>query len=264
MAYKKVVRQVAKKVGRAVKRRYFKGKGYSNPKIGTMIRDVALLKRMVNAEKKRLEVKSPDGTSYPIGQVSGNTSGHFLADFTPNPGQGVGYNQKTGNSIKWVSSYLDFQFVSQSACISGMRMKIQLVKVVGQPFSTVSDVMGKFIEPTAFLTGGTVYDINSPRDPDYFKNYKVLATKYVTIKNDDITSEQTYKRVSMGLKLKNHHVRNNDNDPTNSMGQVFLLITADQGNGSITTASTINGVPQSAINTGCFMRFEWTHYYYDN
>lgn len=263
MAYKKVkrvVRRYAQKAGSALKKRYFKGKGYSQPKLVQMAKDVSVLKSMLNAEKKRLEVTISDGT---VGQVNGNSSGHYLYDLTPVVAQGTGYNQKTGNSFKWHSTFLDFQFIAQSALSNRTRLKIELVKVVGQPFSTVSDILAKYIEPTAF-TSGTVYDLNSPRDPDYFKNYVVLKRKYVTINAETVSSQLQMARVKMGLKLKNHHVRTDNNTATVTMGQIFMIITADNGNVSTGTASTITGIPNTAINTGITFRSEFTYYFYDN
>ncbi len=265
MAYKKFVRKVAKKAGRAIKRRYFKGKGYSNPKISQMYSDVMALKSMVNAEKKRIQIAS--STDNVVGQVNGNTSGHFLLDITPNIAQGVGYNQKSGNSFKLHSSHIDFQMLSQGSNISGCKLKIQVIRVFGQPFSTVSDVMGKFITVNPFIYNGasiaTVYDSNSPRDPDYYRNYKVLKTQTCWLKNDDITGESVMKQLQIGLKYKNFHIRTNDNDPTLSSGQILLLITADRGNTS-GVASTLTGISQTSAYTGAQFRMIQTHYFYDN
>ena len=79
---RKGVKKTAQKVGKAVKGRYFKGKGYTKPRYSNIVSDVMLLKKMVNAEKKRL----PGNWSGVVGQVSGATgSGHLLLDVTPNP-----------------------------------------------------------------------------------------------------------------------------------------------------------------------------------
>lgn len=260
MAYKKFVKKVAKKVGRAVKRRYFKGKGYSKPNLGTMFSDIAVLKKMVNAEKKRLVTSSQGQT---CAQVSVNTSGHFIVDVTPNPTQGNGYNQKSGSSIKWNSSHYDFQITGQGSCLSGITLKMQWVKVVGLPYATLADIFGKFISPNPFITGGTIYDINSNRDPDYFKNFVVIKTQYVTLRPDSVTGDIPVKQISTGLKLKNHHVRNNDNDPTLSMGQIFLLITANTGNSGATN-STCVGMANNTALSGIGFQYIRTDYFYDN
>lgn len=264
-----------KKLGRMA----YKAAGYKNPmkkgklsssrvvkQVPKLVRDVTRLASMVNAEKKRyVQASSTDNF---IAQLNGNSSGHFLLDVTPNISQGVGYNQKTGNSFKWHSFHSDLQFTSQGSCISGIKCRIQLIQIVGQPLTTVSDMMGKYIIQNQFIYNGaslaTIYDSNSPRDPDYFKNYRVLKTKYVYLKNDDITGETAVKQLSLGLKLKNFHVRTNDNDPTLSMGQIVMLVTADRGNLSGGTTSTLSGVPIQGTSTGCTFRFINTSYFYDN
>lgn len=259
-----------KKTGRKI----YKQTGYVNPvkkgrvsssrvlrQLPKLAADVLSLKSMVNAEKKRLEV--PQTTAQAVGQISTNSSGHFLLDFTPVIAQGTGYNQRTGNSVKWHSSFLDLQFIQQVNQISRMRFKIQLVKVVGLPYSTMSNVMGKFIEPTAFVTGGTIYDYNSPRNPDYFRDFVVLRTVYATMKADSTTGDSAIVRKKIGIKFKDHHIKTDLNTSTLTQGQVFLLITCDQGNcgGSV---STLTNVAQTAASTGALLNYEFTHYYYDN
>lgn len=270
MPWYKPSKRFVKQVGRQM----YNATGYKNPikkgklsssrmisNASKLVKDVAVLKSMINAEKKRFEVNL--NTPNAIGQVNGNSSGHWLLDFTPNISQGVGYNQKNGNSFKWHSSFLDFQFTQQANTITAMKIKIELVQVIGQAKSTISSVMGEYIEPTSFLSS-TVYDIHSPRDPDYFKNFRVLKTKYVTLPVDNIGAQTTLKRVKMGIKYKDHHVRTNNNDPTITNGQVFILITTDSGNCSASTTSTITGIPINGVNTGATFLAEFTHYYYDN
>lgn len=259
--FRRGVKRVARKVGKTIKGRYFKGKGYRKPRVGNIVRDVLLLKKMVNAEKKRLL----GNWSGVVGQVAGATgSGHLLLDITPNPGQGVGYNQKSGSSIKWHSSHYDFQITAMANNLNGMRLKFQLIKIVGQAQGSVpTAILDKFVNSNRFITGGSVYDINCDRNPDYFKNFKVLKTMYCSLKNDDMSGELQVRRIKMG-KMFGHHVRNDLNSATITEGQIILMITADKGNSDLTVASTLSGVPITGAQTGCFVACEYTHYYYDN
>lgn len=259
--FRKYAKRVAKKVGRVVKRRYFKGKGYSRPKIGQMVKDVAMLKKMVNAEKKRVVTTVQNATVAQLANATG--SGHYIFDATPQPTQGTGYQNKTGNSIKWHSSHYDWQFFGQTNCISGIKLKIEWVKVVGLPYSTVNDIFGKYILPNPFMTGSTIYDVNSNRDPDYFKNFVVLKRQYITLRPDQITGDISQVQKSVGFKLRNHHVRTNDNDPTLTMGQVFCIVTADRGNWG-TVGSTVTGGSTNGAQTGAIFSFIRTDYFYDN
>lgn len=261
-------------------RRAYKATGYQNPykkgkfmmsravkQVPKLASDVSRIMGMLNTEKKRFT--QTNSTTQGVAQLYGNSSGHWLIDITPTPAQGTGFENKTGNQIKLTSSHYDFQFIAQSANISGNRLKIQIIQVVGQPFSTVSDIMGKFIVNTKFIktSGGliaNVYDINSDRDQDYFNNFKVLKTVYTSIKNDDMSGEIQSSRIKFGMKYKNFHIRTNDNDPTLSKGQLIMLITADKGNWSTTVASTNTGVPVTATNTGVAFDYDNIHYFVDN
>lgn len=256
---KKFIKKVAKKVRGKVIKRYFK-KGYA-PKMQTIMKDVAMLKGLVNVEKKRYEVNQT--TTQIVGQCDVNNSGHFLVDVTPQPSQGVGYDNKTGNSFKLVGSHFDFQFSGQASNISGARLKIQFIQVPGLPYGTVSDIMGKFIQPNGFITGGTVYDINSARDQDYFRDFKVICTKYVTLAPDNITGQINFKQISMGFK-KQMHIRTDNNSATLSSGQIIMLITADRGNRAQNTASTLTGVSETGTNTGVKFNYKYVHYFVDN
>lgn len=264
MNYKKTGKRIFKKATRAVKKRYFKGKGYAKPKYNTMLKDVAFLKKMINAEKKRIIVSNSGLGSAGIGQVNGNASGHYLVGLTPLPPQGNDYNQRTGNSIKWASSFLNFQFVHESATTAATKLTIHIVKFVGlQPTNIASAVLDKYILPNNFISGSPIYDDNSFRNPDYFKSFKIITRKTVFIRCDNISNQPVSKNVKIGIK-PNHHIKWATDGTTISEGQVFLLITSDTGNYSLSTNCTLPNVYQTANSTGILMNYNYTHYFIDN
>ena len=159
------------------------------------------------------------------------------------------------------SAHYDFQFFGQTSNVSGMRIKMEWIQVIGQPFSAVTDILGKYIVTNTFLSG-SIYDINSNRNPDYFKNYRVVRRKYVKLEPDSISGEINFRQVSVGLKLS-LHIRSSLNDPTLSNGQLLLLITADRGNKGSTTSS-ITGIAEAAANTGANFNYTFTSYFVDN
>lgn len=260
-----------KKLGRKA----YKATGYKNPykkgklqpsrvvsQLPKLARDVGSLMKMVNAEKKRIVQVSSSGQV--VSQVFNDNSAHYLVDITPNPSQGVTISSKTGNSIKLHSTNFDFQFTSQANAISGMLIKIQIVKVIGLNYTDINDVMNKFVNPNKFITGTPViYDTSSDRDPDYFKNFQILRTVYCKLPDEQIANQVSMIRKRFGIKYKNHHIRTNDDTTSVSMGQIFMLITADRGN-SGNTASTRGRIPITQANTGVGLEYANTHYYYDN
>lgn len=264
MAFKKYVKRVARRVRGKVIKRYF-NKGYK-PKIGTMVRDINMLKGLVNAEKKRININDVSSQQL-VGQVNGaTTSGHYIIDVTPAPVQGTGYSDRTGNSIKWTSSYFEMQFYGETSMINEIKLDIYLIKVNGLAQSSVgTTVPGQFFLNNPFCNAGTIYDSYCQRNPDYFKNFRVLRRIKTSVKSDSISGETSLRSVNFGLKLKNHHCKWQANTTTLTEGQVCLLIVCNNGNCSTTTNCTISqGVPTTAMSTGLLYNYNINHYFIDN
>lgn len=258
---KTIFKKTLKYVKGKAKKRYVKKTG--GLKIGKMYKDVMTMKKMLNAEKKHL---TSDIENALVGQVSGNASGHYIIDVSPVPNQGTGFSNRIGQSIKQVSSYYVFQFQRQVgiSAPAAQRIKVQFVYVVGQPYGTVSNALGPFIKANPFVDGGTIYDYHSERRPEYFKDFRVLRTKTIYFPENNQANQVITKTVKIGLKMpENFHVKWQGNTTTQAVGQVFMLITADNGNmaGSV---STLDDIPITAASTGT--TFDWyvTHYWYDN
>ena len=265
-------RRAVKKVGsKKIGRRIYRATGLVNPvkkgRVSTtrLIKDVAMLKGIINSEKFRIE-SQPISDVF-IGQVNANTSGHKIYDFTPVPSQGDGYNNRQGNSIRWKASHYSFFIQKQANNVGSCTMKIELIKIIGEPYTTISSAIeGKYIEPDRWINGASVYDNASDRKPEYFKLFRVLRTVYVKFPaaNYAGVSNAQQKIINFGLKLPNHHVKWNNNTNTMSDGQVLCLITCDTGNASTSTVSTLDSVANVAINTGFIVNANKVDYYYDN
>lgn len=261
--YKRMYSRYGKKVEKGVKK-VLGSKRYNNYKsgLGQLMSDVKLLKKVINAEKKTFTQTSTSGS---IGQVNGNGSGHYLFDLTPVIAQGTGYQNRVGNSVKWCSGHLQFLFQAQSAVVKPIYMEIHLVRVNGQPFSTMSDVMGKYITNNAFVNDQTIYDTNSPRETDYFKNFTVIR-KIKTTFTPQFSGERVTKELNVGFKLNEHHIKWSADTATVSEGQIFLLILLNNGNSSGATANTSasGGVITQFVSSGIDMKYNNTQYFYDN
>lgn len=280
MAYlKRAAKRIAKKAYRAVKRaakkRYVTktGKGI---RVSQVVKDVAMLKRMVNAEKKQLQYKSLASSPPLIAQVSGNASGHFVMDITPVISEGVASYQRTGGSVKWNASYLEFMFNKNPAGGQSQKFLIELWKVNNQPYTTTQIQNGTFIsdlfEPNGYVTTSagaavSIYDLVASRDQDTYKNFKRIASKSVYFPMTNVSGMPACKLVRLPVKM-GHHIKyqSYQTGDTNTLasGQVIMTIRADNGNSSSTTACTNLGVPITAVNTGATFQYSFTHYYYDN
>lgn len=264
MPYKKIARSVALGVGNFAKARYTKknARGKRRPNYAKIASDVNILKSMVNAEKKR---KIVSNTQQALGQVNGNSSGHYLLDLTPVLNQGTGTANRIGASVKWHASHLNFFMQPQANVVKRQEATIYVVKVIGQPFSTLTDILGKFLLSNQFITDQAIYDTVSERDEDYFKNFRIIRKKRVVF-NPSFSGELEPKNVKMGFKLKSHHIKWNDDSATLASGQIFLMIVLNTGNasGATTNTSASGGVYTQGVSTGINFSYQHVHYFYDN
>lgn len=255
-----------RRVGTAVKGRYFKGSGFSRPKVGQILRDVSMLKTMVNAEKKRYDI-AIGGT--PIGQLNGAVnSGMYVTDITPIPAQGTSSVTRNGNSIRVHSGYFRFQMWHQSATVAPVRGEILFVRVNGQSTASPNTFATQMFNLNPFvLNAGSpaIVDLNSDFNPDYFRTFKVLKRKRFYVPMDTYSGVTVIKTFAVPFKFRKHHVRFSADGSTGiATGQILMIIRCDNGNISTTTASTLNNVPVAAANTGLFFSSNLYYYFYDN
>lgn len=254
----KVVKRAGKQVYKAAKKRYVTktGKGL---RVGQIIKDVSMLKRMINAEKKRLSI-GVNNTA--VGQVNGNTLGAYCVDITPMPTEGVTYSTRNGASIKWTSGYLQLQFIHQSATQSAIKGTIYILKVPNQVINS-STCIANFFNPSPFITSTSIYDDNCTRNQDYYKDFKVLARRKFRVSCDQLSGQSVQQTVKMPLKF-GHHVKFSGDTQTLSDGQVFMLIVTDSGNINGATASTVGNISVTAVSTGLNLCWGMTNYFVDN
>lgn len=255
-------RKIAKNVVDAAKRRYTTKKGLNISQIAS---DVALVKSMVNAEKKRFQTTLAGQL---VSQVSGNNNGYFAVDLTPQVAQGTGLGQRTGSSIKLHASHFSMQFYHQPNTAGPMKLCMYLIhpKV---PQTSVSTFINSIFNANPFvLNAGTpaIVDYNSDFNPDYKGQYTILRKKTFTVPMDTYSGVSVIKTIKFGHKwAKNHHVRYTaDGNTVIATGQVLLLILADSGNQSSGTASTLTNVPVAGTLTGMTYDANIYHYFYDN
>jgi hypothetical protein len=219
---------------------------------------------VVNAEKMWYDISARDQV---LGQFNGTSAGggYYIADVTPIPAQGDTDTARMGDSIKICSAYIRFQFWDQSATSAPIRIRIQLFETIGQPQTVNSTLADKLLEGDAMLSGATIYDYNSSRHQDYFKNFKCIKTTLLTHKGDNYLAQTTITEKIIKLRFKSRHLKFQNNSTTITNGQMFVLITADNGNRSTTTATSgISGAPITAINTGLNFNYAYRWYYFDN
>lgn len=261
MAFKKYVKKVARRVrGKAIKR-YF-NKGYK-PKIGRIMKDVKYLKSVLNPEKKLYQYNLTDTL---FGQCNINNSAYYVSDITPVPAQGTTSVTRNGNSIKLHTARIKMQLQSQSGATgNAIKVRGMVVQVLGSPYTSASTLVSTMFKPNSFVTGGTIYDYNSDRREDSFKQFRIIRSFNANLPANNHTGQVPIKNVSIGIRFKNHHVKFVSDGATNIQdGQIFLIMFADSGNISTTTASSLVGTGVTATSTGVWLQQDTSIWFYDN
>lgn len=267
--FRQFVKRTGRKAWKAVKKitgdRYGRGwKQISTKGIPQMVKDVQYLKSILNSEKQRYVI-SPGTSTTGLGQINGNATGYITADVTPIPTQGDGYNNRQGASIKLHSSNFRFMFTEQGSTLSNLKFKVQIFRVLGKPTTAAAAVLDIFnVNP---FTG--IVDYNSSRNPDTFKDYKLLKTAYSSIPMDpaSLVGQQAVKELRFGMRYRNNHIRFDKNTTTVTDGQLIMVIFCNAGNvGALPTLAPWNGasIPVQAAGSGALENHYIEHYYYDN
>lgn len=251
----RVVRRVVRKGVKYAKKRYVSKKG--NFKLGRLAKDVAMVKKLINVEKKRANTQF----SGVVGQVNGAGGGAVIIDLTPALVQGDNASNRNGNSVKITGVHINGQFIQQSSAIDRQVFSVEIWchKTKEVPMSLAS-------------TGAEIYanspfsnqiDLVSRRNQDYYSDYVCLRKRRVFIAGDTYSATNIFRNNTFNLGMKlNRHLRWNDAG-TLINGQYFMIIRAQSGNCSTTTASTAN-VAHQGINTGYTYALDCMHYYVDN
>jgi len=260
---------------------------YTKPKRKTMKKRPMAKKsltRKVNIMQKQLIAQKPEkiriskfASLVPVGQVLVNGEGAVVFDVTPQPTlgdqTGSGTAQRQGSSINLMSSHYNFMIGQQDLNNFETRLKITWVMIKGAPYTTatlISQFFNNMFTPNPFVVGIDIRDANCSLNPDYFGTYRILGTKTLKLKSDELTGVIRTLSASHGFKYnrgKGHTVRFNQNlsgDGNVFDGQILMICQADRGNSSSGTANAgYPGVYSTTINTGLLVSYNRTDYYYD-
>ena len=237
-----VVQKFAKKVYKKVVKPYVsKKKGYTNRM--KLYKEVAAIKKMVNAEKKTKDYAiNVAGTA----QLANGADGIICASIIPTITQGVGYDNREGRSIRCSGLYLRGQLVAQTNTVNKVKYNLLIVKAVGKPQTPSEIVTGMFNQD--FISN--VRDYFAPRNPDSFRDYRIIASRDFIMQPDSITGQKGITDFMLPLKVT-HHIRYSLNTNTIEEGDLFYILRADSGD---------SGTPL----TGSFFSMSIRFTYYDN
>uniref|UniRef100_UPI0040470C31 hypothetical protein n=4 Tax=Pseudomonadati TaxID=3379134 RepID=UPI0040470C31 len=246
---RKYAKRTVAKAGKFAKKRYFKGKGYSRPKITAMVSDINKLKHLLNVEKKIF--LREERTPIVMGLTMENTkttssiegegiyaqrdnvlySGAYCnTNIIGTPTRGTGDGQLIGDRAKIVSYHMDYRVKSvrgsdyTNVSWEKARTKVRLYLVlIPRGDQVLTDgitsqnqqetMLMRFFEPSVF---DTTYD-GTRRNIAYMKDFKVLAQKTITFNHNELNDEGSVNTRFDGIYEGkfggkcNHHIRYDGN-----------------------------------------------------
>jgi hypothetical protein len=261
----KFVKRAVKSAKRFVKKRYNIGKKKrGGPNTGQIAADVMKLMTMVNAEKKIYNLPLQSNL---VAQVAINLTGAQCFDVTPMMAQGADQFQRNGISIKLHSQLWQIQIQQSSGALSGNTLHMELWYNSG-PTRDQATLLTDMYDPSIF---SGVIDMTSTRNPDHFKDYRLLRKFSKKLHDPAYAGDLVNATFTIPIKFnrgKGHHLRYTGAGYTNYLadvqsGQIFLIMRADNGNRSPSTASTLP-VAVTAVSTGILVKWANKTWFYDN
>lgn len=222
MAFKKYAKKQVKRAGKFLKKRYVK-KGM--PSIKNIVKDVAMLKHLVNIEKKRSDITVQ--IYQPFGRANAGADGGYHVIISPTIPQGIGQGERTGNSVKLVSGCFDVSIEQQVNALNTNKLKLWIIcrpeNVSGY---SAANTYQQLLEMNPFTQRRDFY---SNRDPEFFSEFRVIKCLNLTLAQDSVSTGQTRIQKKIPLKLNHHLKYNTDGSTVPTKNQFYLIVTASDG-----------------------------------
>lgn len=258
MAWTKKFKKTTGKMSTAVKKRYGIGKGRGGFKFQKLAKDLAEVKSRLNVEKKFLDQDLYNGQT--VGQSRDENPGEWHADLTPQISQGVGENNRIGNSIKATGMVVRMNFRQQAN--AGKR--IAKICIVRSTDTGLNNPVGQIWDPNP-LTG--FIDFHSPRNYSSIRQgddtHKLIATRYVSIK-DTGGGEDAVASLKFALKLNDVIRYPTDGSTTPDGIRYHMYVFLDYGNADILQSTSNAGCMIGGVATGAMFNQQVRLWYVDN
>lgn len=168
---------------------------------------VAYMGARLNVEKKYID---RDVATIGVGQVNGNANGIYMIDVTPTIAQGLGRDQRVGNSLKFTGMSFPYQINTQQNCAAARKVKIMLFRVHSADNGVnLTEAIEDYYDLNP-LNG--IIDINSPKAYRSHKQdgikcirsqtYYLKAPTNTQMFNDDVVDDMERTVISGRFNVK--------------------------------------------------------------
>lgn len=265
---KKATKAVGKRYGTSVGRRGIRISRKGANRMYSEGQKVAKLAAQVGSIMERLNVEKKSKTGLVqlgnVAQMNQNTFGFVTHDLTPLWTQGVGEDQRVGNSLKLTGYNMKIQLRGQQNTVSARRMKLMIIKTTDTTTPLIN-IVNDILDPNP-LTG--IIDYHSQWDySDNKRVHKVLRTVRMYIKPPEFStgsqSEKSIRDYNISLRL-NDVLRFENNlvqEPNDC--RYFLVILCDTGNLSATGSTNPGSMVPTGLS-GVEYQFHDKFWYVDN
>lgn len=234
-------KKFVKKTKKIIKKNYGGKRG-----IGNLLKDVTMLKSLINVEKK-VWVHSGGALSAQQSGSGINGVGQSLLSFRipqgnqggPNPIVTNSNGERNGNSIKLTGMVMNIKISQQASTVSELRYKIYIVrrKECSQPM-TASQVLSSMFEPNPFtstLPAGSIIDYHSQRFQNTYSQFSIIKTLNGKLTADSLASQTAYQHHIVPLKLDFHlrYQGTSTLDPLDN--NLYMFIMCDTGRTDLLT-----------------------------
>lgn len=243
-------RKLARAAGRSIKRRYFKGKGFSKPKLSNMVRDLTYVKSVLNSEKKTVNYSTTSLQN--VAQYNVSSPGLYISKIVPPITNGTTNSTRIGNSIRIHSMNFRGEFRQQDSTTGPIKLDVMFLYSPGRGYTIASlpDVPAPVTDYPVLQTifnenqfaNPDIIDYYSQRNPETFHDWRVIRHKTYYLAPDKNTGQIDIKPFRLGVKFKKPFKMKYDDSGNVVEGEIIMVVRANTGNTTSSTGAKIQWV----------------------
>lgn len=247
MVYDKYIKKASRFAKKKTKERYQTKTG--GVRINQVLKDVAALKKMINAEKQNAETRVT--TEFDLAQFNATSGGWRAIDILPTISQGFGEDNRKGDSLKIASWVLQLQVYNNGALsLTDYEYKFLVVTQPTNPvgLTGAGNIVSNMFEPNSF---SGIQDYYSNRNYQHYKDFKILGIVKGKLRaQDNSTSNSSTSKQHTLARKADFHIRYDKGTNTPLNNPITLIALCDDGDRNTTNKM--------------FFKYSMKVFYYDN
>ncbi len=247
-----------------------RGKKSKGNDVARLVAELNIIKRQLEKQKPEMKFVTTYASNWTVGQCNADAFGYRAYIISPDIAQGLTENTRVGASINWVQAQFQLQIFAQSATTAAIKLRFEFWR---PPVSTgdAEAEVNSIYDTNPFISGGSgsIVDYYSCRNEDYMGQYKLVHREQVILGADaaSVASGTQPQVLSHEINLRFQKPIKVFSEGTGTggvtEGQMIMVVFANQGNRSTSTASTLATLPVTAANTGVAINYVHRNFFLD-